>query len=268
MNMRRLVVFLAAAVAAGGAVLLARGLLGGGTTKADARPTPAPIAISSVLVAASSLQPGQPLTGAQVRWQKWPTSSVDPGFIQQSAALTAEAAVAGTYARSPIAAGEPITYAKIVKSDAGGFMAATLQPGMRAVSIPVSIASVAGGFILPNNRVDVILTAISNDTPKRVNARIVLADVRVLAIDQSANDKGEKSVSDIKTATLELTPDQVRTLTRAEATGPLSLALRALGDYGAASNPAQVAGRSPGDSDTGDVSIIRYGVARSGGGGN
>jgi pilus assembly protein CpaB len=269
MNTRRLVVLLLAAVAAGGAVLLVRSLIGGGTTKAVARLEPAPVAISNVLVAAGNLQPGQPLTAGLVRWQKWPKSSVDPGFIQQTSAVSADAAVAGTVARAPIVEGEPITYAKIVRSDATGFMAATLQPGMRAVSIPVTIASVAGGFILPNNRVDIILTETTNDTPKRATARIVLSDVRVLAIDQATPDKGPKSVSDAKTATLELSPAQVQTLSRAQATGALSLALRALGDHGTGQSASQLAATgSGGDSGSGEVSIIRYGIVRGGQSGN
>ncbi len=269
MNTRRLVVLLLAAVAAGGAALLVRGLIGGGTTKADARLEPPPIALSNVLVATGNLQPGQSLSAAQVRWQQWPASSVDPGFIQRTPGLTASAAVAGTVARAPIVAGEPITYTKIIKSDATGFMAATLQPGMRAVSIPVTIASVAGGFILSNNRVDVILTETSNDTPKRATSRAVLTDVRVLAIDQTTADKNPKS--DAKTVTLELSPAQVQTISRAQVTGTLSLALRALGDNGAAQSAAQLArARSGVDSGSGEVVIIRGGVVRgqSGNGSN
>lgn len=262
MNTRRLVVLLLAAVAAGGAALLVRGLMGGGTTKVDARPQPPPIAIGNVLVAASNLQPGQMLGAGTVHWQKWPKSDVDPGFIQQMGAASADAAVAGTVARAPIVAGEPITYSKIVRSDASGFMAATLHPGMRAVSIPVTIASVAGGFILPNNRVDIILTETTNDTPKRALSRIVLSDVRVLAIDQTT--ASQKSVSDAKTATLELTPDQVETLSRAQITGTLSLALRALGDSDPGQTASQLSGaRSGGNSDADQVSIIRYGVVRT-----
>jgi len=271
MNTRRLVVLLLAAVAAGAAALLVRALLGGGTTKADARPEPAPIAISSVLVAASNLQPGQALSANLVRWQKWPKSSVDPGFILQSGALSLDAAIAGTVARSPIVAGEPVTYNKIVRSGAGGFMAATLAPGMRAVSIPTTVSAVAGGFILSNDRVDIILTQTVGDNPKRAISRIVLSDVRVLAIDQTTSGS-TKAVSDAKTATLELTPDQVKTLSRAQASGTLSLALRPLGEMNAdAQSASQLAGaRSGGESDGDQVSIIRYGITRaqSGQGGN
>jgi pilus assembly protein CpaB len=274
MNTRRLVVLLLAAVAAGGAALLVRGLLGGGTPKVDARIAPPPIAISQVLVAASNLQPGQPLTASLVYWQKWPTTNVDPGFITDANGISPDAAVAGAVVRAPIVTGEPITFAKIVKSDATGFMAATLRPGMRAVSIGVSVASVAGGFILPNDRVDIILTETTNDSPKRVSARIVLSDVRVLAIDQAFDNKNQKAVSDVKTATLELSPQQAQTVTRAQAAGTLSLALRALGDRDTALNAqggrridSETQTDSGDDGDAAQVAIIRYGVTRNQNGG-
>jgi len=270
MNTRRLVVILLAAVAAGGAALIVRGLLGGGTPKANATVQPAPIAISEVLVAASNLQPGQPLNASQVRWQKWPTSAIDPGFIVQRDAVTAETAVAGTVVRAPIVAGEPITYNKIVKSNSAGFMSATLQPGMRAVSIGVSVVSIAGGFVFSNDRVDIILTQTSNDASKTAHARTVLSNVRVLAIDQASDGKNTKAVADVKTVTLELTPGQAEAVARAQASGTLSLALRALGDNEIvrAAQSGTSAGAESGDSDnSGDVAIIRYGVTQGSSGG-
>ena len=260
MNTRRIVVLVLAAVAAGGAALLVRGMLGGGTSNADARAQPAPIAISEVLVAASDLQPGQELQSNQVRWQKWPTSSVDHQFITRAGASSLDAAVSGTVVRTPIVSGEPITFEKIVKSDAAGYMAATLQAGMRAVSISVNMASVAGGFILPNDHVDIILTMASNDSSHQAHAHTVLSNVRVLAIDQAFDSKSQKAVSDVKTATLELTPSQAQTLAGAQASGTLSLALRGLGDNATARSGAAGA-EANADGDVGQVTVIRYGVS-------
>ena len=262
MNMRRIVVLLLAAVAAGGVALLVRGLFGGGTTHAEARTAPPPISVSDVLVASSDLQPGQPLTAAQVRWQKWPSSGVSPGFILKASGMSAAAAVDGTVVRAPIVAGEPITYTKVVRTQSAGFMAATLTPGKRAVSITVSVASVAGGFILPNDRVDIILTRSSGD--RHATSTIVLRDVRVLAIDQASDDKNQKAVSDVKTATLELSPSQAATVAEAQASGTLSLALRSLGDSNVADNDTNT--KSDSNSDAGPVAIIRYGVERHQGG--
>jgi pilus assembly protein CpaB len=199
-----------------------------------------------------------------VQWQKWPSANVDPGFIIGHGG-SPDGAVAGAVVRAPIVTGEPITFAKIVKSDAAGFMAAMLQPGMRAVSITASVASTAGGFVLPNDRVDIILTQTTNDTPKRIGSRIVLADVRVLAVDQAADNRNQKAISDVKTVTLELSSAQSALLASAQVAGSLSLALRALGDRTTALNgktPTARAGQpTDSDSDSGQVTIIRYGVA-------
>ena len=266
MNPRRIVVLLLAFVAAGGTALLVGRLFGGGTPKADAHPVAPPIALSEVLVATGDLQPGTPLVAGQVQWQKWPSANLNPGFIIGHGG-SPDAAVVGAVVRAPIVTGEPVTFAKIVKSDAAGFMAAMLQPGMRAVSITVSVASIAGGFILPNDRVDIILTQTTNDSPKRVGSRIVLSDVRVLAIDQAADNRNQKAVSDVKTVTLELSPSQSGLLASAQAAGSLSLALRALGDRSTALNgkiPASRPGEpTDGESDSGQVTIIRYGVAHT-----
>jgi pilus assembly protein CpaB len=275
MNTRRIVVLLLAAGAAGVIALMVRGLIGGGTKQADATPNPPPVAMSEVLVASARLDPGQSLNASQVRWQKWPSSSIDGSFIVNSGTVTIATAVAGTVVRAPIVAGEPITYAKIVRSEGAGFMAATLAPGMRAVAITVSVASVAGGFILPNDRVDIILTTVNNDTPKRGTTRMVLSNVRVLAIDQASDNKSQKAVSDVKTATLELSPPQVQMVSLAQAMGVLSLSLRGLGDEQAvADNTAAKRGSgdqadAADDADTGSVAVIRYGMQRhqAGGGG-
>jgi len=270
MNTRRLVVLLLAAGAAGVVALMVRGFVGGGTKPAEARVAPAPVEIARVLVAATRLDPGKIVTPDQVRWQAWPVKSIDASFIRQSGSTTPAAIVDGMVVRAPMVDGEPVTYAKIVKSGSNGFMAATIAPGMRAVSIPVSVASVAGGFILPNNRVDIILTVMTNDTPRRGLTRTVLNNVRVLAIDQAAENKDQKAVAEVKTVTLELSPEQSRVMATAQAMGMLSLALRGLGDdQTAAADPQKNKnGSADGDEQSGIVTVIRYGqMRRSGGGG-
>jgi pilus assembly protein CpaB len=269
MNTPRLIVLGLAAVAAGGAAFLARGLLGGGSSNVKAAQGPAPVTTSEVLVASSDLTPGQRLLPEEVRWQKWPRSSVDSSFFTDGNTPSLEALVKGTVVRSPIVAGEPVTDAKIVRSDATGFMAATLTPGMRAVSIPISVASLAGGFILPNDRVDLMLTSQVPDSPHRFRTTTFLRNVRVLAIDQTFSDarnpdKSQKPVSDVRTATLELAPNQAERVARAQASGALSLSLRPLTDkVAAAGNNRVAAARAKYEaesSESGEVSVIRYGV--------
>jgi pilus assembly protein CpaB len=261
MNTRRLVVLLLAAGAAGVVALMVRGMFGGGAKQAEANVGPAPVAVTQVLVAATRLEPGVPLTAAQVRWQDWPSKGIDPAFILKSGGTSAANVVEGTVVRAPMVEGEPVTYAKVVKSQSAGFMAATLAPGMRAVSITVSVASVAGGFILPNDRVDLLCTVMSNDMTKRGLSRAVVSNVRVLAIDQASDNKNQKAVSDVKTATLELTPHQAEVVQLAQAMGSLSLALRSLGDNVAVAANGKSAGDSDGENSTA-VSVIRYGLGR------
>ncbi len=273
MNTSRLIVLGVAAVAAGGAAFLARGLLGGGTPTVQAS-LPPPIQTSQVLVAAADLTPGQRLLPEETRWQKWPKNAIDPSFLTSDNTPNLEETVKGTVVRAPIVAGEPITLVKVVRSDSAGFMAATLTPGMRAVSIPVSVASLAGGFILPNDRVDLMLTTQLQDNSHRFRTTTFLRDVRVLAIDQAYSDaknpdRGQKPVSDVKTATLELTPAQAERVARAQASGVLSLSLRPLQDKAAAKGTDRVAAartkynNGPEANDAGEVAVIRYGLVHA-----
>ena len=256
MNTKRIIVLGFALVAASAAALLARGLMGGGTPKVEAKIAP-PIAMSEVLVANSNIQPGLTLTPDMVRWQSWPASAVDASFITHAAAPSLDDAVKGTVVRVPLYAGQPITTLAIVHGASAGFMAAQLQPGMRAVSISISVDSGAGGFILPNDRIDLMLTTKTNDNPPRAKVKTILGDVRVLAVDQTfKEDKDTKTVVG-KTATLELTPEQAELVAAAQNTGTLSLSLRGLGD-----NQALATTRTN-TSDDGPVAVIRYGITHA-----
>jgi pilus assembly protein CpaB len=268
MNTSRLVVLGLAAVAAGGAAFLARGFLGGGTPKVAAAVPP--VTTAQVLVASTDLVPGRAVTGDEVRWQTWPKGSVDPSFFTDAAGPNIDAIIKGTVVRSPLVAGEPLTASKIIHADQAGLMSATLTPGMRAVSIQVSIASLAGGFIQPNDRVDLVLTSQTGDGGKKFRATTILRDVRVLAIDQAFdNAKSQKPVSDVKTATLELTPQQAERVTRAQASGVLSLSLRSMVDQIAGNGQNRVAAArakfnaNNENAESGEVAVIRYGVLRA-----
>ncbi|HET7334327.1 MAG TPA: Flp pilus assembly protein CpaB [Rhizomicrobium sp.] len=264
MNRSRVVFLGLAAFAAIAAALLLRGLLGGGTTQSNAMPAPPPVAMNDVLVASTNLQPGVALSDASVRWQKWPASAVDDSFITKEKSPDVDKFVKGAVVRAPLVSGEPLSVSKIVHADAAGFMAATLQPGMRAASIAVSAESGAGGFILPNDRVDVLVTRQVSNSPARYSTRTILSSVRVLAIDQTSHEDKDQKVVVGKTATLEVTPAQAESLSRAQASGTLSLSLRALGDNG--DSKALAAADT---SRSNDVAVIRYGIsggANAGGG--
>jgi pilus assembly protein CpaB len=254
MDRSRIIVLVIAAFAAGAVALLARSLLGGGTPPAVAVAGPR-IVMSQVLVAASQLTPGSALTSASVHWQDWPSTSVDPSFITHNAAPDISKIVAGAVVRAPMMAGEPVTTTKIVHADTAGFLASQLMPGMRAVSITISADTGAGGFILPNDRVDVICTVTQQESHK-ILVGTILKDVRVLAVDQTSDSKDTKSVV-ARTATLELSPTQVELVERAKSAGALSLALRALGD----SESADAKSDTREQSSSQDINILRYGVS-------
>src|ERR1700748_1978962 len=146
MNTKRIIVLFAAGAMAIVAALLARSMMGGGTPNVEAKIAPQ-MPMSEVLVASGNLQPGQALSPDMVRWQKWPTSSVDASFITRNSGAGAgvDEVTKGTVVRSPLMSGQPIPSTAIVRGDATGYMAATLNPGMRAISIPISTDSGAGG---------------------------------------------------------------------------------------------------------------------------
>lgn len=266
MNRSRVIILVLAAFAAGIAALLVRGLLGGGTEPVKAAAVTPAVTTMGVLVASTDIQPGTQITPESVHWQNWPKSSVDSSFISQGGnpdSASTDSIVKGTVARAQIVAGEPLTNTKIIHADPGSFMSARLTPGMRAVSTPISTDTGAGGFILPNDRVDVLMTAQNGNAGKHFSSHAILENVRVLAMDQTfTQDKGQKTVL-AKTATLELTPDQAQLLTRSASSGTISLTLRALGDNADADTTLAAKTHGHG-SDDGQVTIVRYGVAPGG----
>lgn len=234
MNKARIVV-LAIALGAGG---VAAYLASGSEPKqvvVQAAPVPQ-METTDVLVAKSEIPLGQTITADDLQWQSWPATTANSSFIRRTDRAEAIKDLTGSIARSPLLAGEPVRESKLVKGNGSGFMAAILPTGMRAISTEISPETGAGGFILPNDRVDVLLSRRqkNNDSTGNgaevISSDIILSDVRVLAIDQTVEEKNGQKVVVGKTATLELKPKQSETLSRARQSGTLSLALRSLVD--------------------------------------
>ena len=170
--------------------------------------------------------------------------------------------LSGAIARSPFVAGEPIREAKLIKANGSGYMAAVLDKGMRAVSTEISPETGAGGFILPNDRVDVILSRRDREAEKAGAAdtqvsETILSNIRILAIDQTLGEKDGQKVVIGKTTTLELTPRQAETLALSRQLGTLSLALRSLADAGEITLPDddRASGRRAG------INTVRFGIS-------
>jgi len=222
------IIVLVIALAAGGVAAMLAG-------RGDQKPAaPAPVAkveMTDVLVAKTDIGIGQVVTPAELQWQEWPASAAGPTFIRKSTAPDGLEKMNGAIARQPFVAGEPINEAKLVKAQGSGFMAAILPSVMRAISTEISAETGAGGFILPNDRVDVILTRREKDDKgDHFVSDTILTNIRVLAIDQMIAEKNGQKVVVGKTATLELTPGQAETLALSRAQGTMSLALRSLVD--------------------------------------
>ena len=232
MNKARIVVLTIALGAGGVAAYLASGF--------DSKPPAEPVAALQtvdVLVAKSDIGLGQTVTAEALQWQTWPAVTASNTFIRRNERPEATKQIAGSIARAPFIAGEPIREPKLVKANGSGFMAAILPTGMRAVSTEISAETGAGGFILPNDRVDVMLSKREKGAPNPdgpssdiVTSQVVLANVRVLAIDQAPKEKEGQNAVLGKTATLELTPGDAEILARARQSGTLSLALRSIAD--------------------------------------
>jgi len=261
MNIARIVV-LTIALSAGG---VAAYLASGSDNKKSLPVEPsAQLQTVDVLVARSDIGLGQSVTPDNLQWQSWPAATASNNFIRRNERPDATTQIAGAIARAPFIAGEPIREPKLVRANGSGFMAAILPTGMRAVSTEISPETGAGGFILPNDRVDVILSkreknASRPGAPDVINSEIILANVRVLAIDQAPKEKDGQNAVVGKTVTLELKPEQAETLARARQTGTLSLALRSITDVNMADNRTEDQAPKRGES----VNVVRYGIQSS-----
>jgi pilus assembly protein CpaB len=262
MKAARLVV-LGIAVAAGGlAAILA------GSYESGPAPPPQVVQVptTEILVAKNDIGMGTTLAAQDIEWQPWPESAAqNPAFIRKSEHPDAQQQFAGAIVRVPMAQGEPVRENKLIRGKNSGYMAAILPSGMRAYSTEISAETGVAGFILPNDRVDVLLTPKHERTeddgrPKReieyYAAETILTDVRVLAIDQIVQEKDGQRVVLGRTATLELRPHQAELLASARQTGVLTLALRSIVDAGVKTpgEPVEPGGR---------FNTVRFGVPTS-----
>ena len=257
MNPARIAVLAVAIVAGGIAAYLASG--------SDEKSAPAPVAqlqTVDVLVAKNEIGLGQSVKPDDLQWQTWPAATASSNFITRTGRANAVTEITGSIARSPFIAGEPIREPKLVKADGSGFMAAILPTGMRAISTEISPETGAGGFILPNDRVDVILTKREKNPDKAgpdvANSEIILSNVRVLAIDQAPKEKEGQNTVVGKTVTLELKPEQAETLARSRQTGTLSLALRSIADVNMVEQVDEDGLKRARRGES--VNVVRYGV--------
>ncbi|CAN7622235.1 Flp pilus assembly protein CpaB [Phyllobacterium sp. LjRoot231] len=256
MQKARLVILVVAVAAAGAAGYIATHMKPNVTVVTEAGPQ---IKLQDVLVATENLGVGAEVHG-QMRWQQWPEDAVADGYIKRSERPNAEEELKGSTVRLQIFPGEPIREAKLI-GKGQSFMSAQLPAGMRAVATQIAAETSAGGFILPDDYVDVIMIRQMEGEQKQYATETILSNIRVLAIDQTIqeDEKGEKTKVG-STATLELTPEQAEILTVAQQMAArLSLVLRSVQDAQEPTGPgAEYLVNSPGRA--GNVKLIKSGT--------
>lgn len=248
MSPMRLIILIGAAVAAIAAAFLVRGM---------SQPPPAvvqtvteqqtvvetrEVSSTKVLVARRDLEVGDLITVDDMEWADWPEKNIVDGYRTESDNPDAIEELAGSIVRIPIYDREPIIPRKLVMKGETGTMAALLTPGMRAISVEISEESASGGFILPNDRVDVLLThevrvQAQDAIMDRPSTTTILQNVRVLAIDQVfRQDDDDGAVQIGNTATLEVTAKEAELIALSQRMGTISLSLRPWSDVSESEN--------------------------------
>lgn len=267
MKVTRIAIFAVAVGAAGIAALLAMNLSEPSTIIVEKeREASRDTTTTQILVASRTIPLGEKIRPAAMTWQKWPKGSVSDAYITKASDPNAIEDYTEAVATTKFTAGEPLVASDLARSG-DGFMSAILPKGSRAVSIKVASASRAAGFILPNDRIDVILTRSVSRGGSRSNQHIsqtILSNTRVLAIDQTYEERdGVKYVTgDI--ATLELSPSEAEIIALADQMGKLSLSLRSVADIGEniKNNSDEIVKSLLGNGARGGgLNIIRYGMA-------
>jgi pilus assembly protein CpaB len=221
-NMRTVLMISVALIAAALTALFARGWLNAQRVSAG----PAQYAYQ-ILVAKADLPAGSFVKAQDLRWQGWPKGDLAPTYILQGKGRKPEN-FDGAVVRRGLVTGQPITDAQVVRPGEQGFLAAVLEPGTRAASIQVNAITGISGFVIPGDRVDMVLThTVRSEEGKRSRhiSETVMQDIRVIAVDQKTDDqKGKAAVA--KTVTLQVTPKEVEKLGIINKLGVISLSLR------------------------------------------
>ncbi len=229
----RLIILSVAVAAAGGAGYIAKKMSGPPQeVAATVQPSIPALATTKVLVLSGDVPMGATVDGL-LRWQDWPADAVGANFITRDVEADALEKLKGSIARSAMYSGEPLRRSKLI-GEGQSFMSSILPSGKRAIATQIAADTSAGGFILPNDFVDVIMTRRAQGAAGGDGfiTETILKNIRVLAIDQAIQEDEEgRKVKVGETATLELTPQQAEIITVAQQMADrLTLALRATAD--------------------------------------
>ncbi|MGP1283525.1 MAG: Flp pilus assembly protein CpaB [Parasphingopyxis sp.] len=246
MDARKVILLVGALLVAAVTAFMARSMFvgGGAPTAVAAQAEPqGPM----VLVATRALPVGTIINADSFRFQPWPEELIEGSyFIREETSIDD---LLGTVVRSDITAGQPITQGSLVRPGDRGFLAAALGPGMRAVTVPVSVQSGVAGFVFPGDRVDLVLTQEvegGGEGPPLAASETIIRNLRILATDQrttnETNEDGQTEVRVSSTVTVEATPRIAEKIAVAQTIGQLSLSLRSIADNTAELERAIAAG--------------------------
>jgi pilus assembly protein CpaB len=188
----------------------------------DAQRKAAPPA-RTIVVAGKALRFGDELTSSALREMPWPENSLPAGAFGKIAEVTSGKRIV----LLPIDVNEAVLAAKITGPGQRATLSAVLGTGMKAITIRVNDVEGVAGFVLPGDRVDVLLTRTGDKTAAAND--VVIQNVRVLAIDQLADERAEKP-SVVKAVTLEVDATDGQKIALATTVGTLSLLLRKAGE--------------------------------------
>ena len=271
MSPMRIIILLLALVAAGGAALLVTRMsqpqvVTETVTRDNTIVEKEQVSEIKVLTAKRDFNIGERIKAEDLEWSVWPEKGVVEGQFLETKAPGAIEEVAGAVVKMPIYKLEPVMPQRIVKRGEAGLLPVLMAADMRAVSVGITPESASGGFILPNDRVDLILTFEERPTPtnglraERTVSYTILQNVRVLAIDQAyapAAGETEESTRIGQTATLEVTPKEAELVALSQTKGDLTLSLRPLDEMAVTAPRDPRLGLNGGDEEGGAVTIIR-----------
>jgi pilus assembly protein CpaB len=210
---RTLILFIIAlALGLGAAALANRWIQSHLAPAASAEPATTP-----VVVAALEIPFGHKVEAAQVKTIPWPNGNVPEGVFHDPGEVT------GKIAKQKILKGELLLRDRIADHTSGSTLAAIISPEKRAVTVRVNDVIGVAGFLLPGNRVDVLASRKQHN--RRAETRVLLEDLKVLAVDQTASPEKDKPVV-VRAVTLEMTPKEAEKLVQATEEGSVQLALR------------------------------------------
>ncbi|HUP01700.1 MAG TPA: Flp pilus assembly protein CpaB [Gemmatimonadota bacterium] len=183
-------------------------------------PSSAVASTTPVAIAARDLPVGTVLAKEDIDLVDWPSGSIPQGYARSAEEVLGHGVI------TPVSAQEPLLLTKLASKEAGGGLPIVIPEGMRAVSVKVDQVISVAGFVVPQTRVDVLVTLTPADDRSEITTKVILQNVRVLTAGQTMERDAEGKPQTVTVITLLVTPQEAERLTLAATEGRIQLALR------------------------------------------